>query len=200
MCQGAHSRLPDGFAGTFTSRYVDTGELREHLITGGDGPPLLLVHGWPQTWYAWRLVMPALARHSSVVAPDQRGRGLSGKPHDGYDTAALPVLGHANPVSKRSEPSAPGSPLTAARYARAHPAMTALPAATSAPPATLVSRFITLAPGAAPAVNWGSPSSRILPAGSARALTIASPSPGQGTSAPNWKTCMPPASKSAQRE
>ena len=54
--------LPDGFTGTFTSRYVDAGGLRQHVVTGGEGPPLLLVHGWPQTWYAWRLVMPALAR------------------------------------------------------------------------------------------------------------------------------------------
>ena len=59
------------------------------MVTGGDGPPLLLVHGWPQTWYAWRLVMPALARHFTVVAPDQRGTGLSGKPQDGYDTGTL---------------------------------------------------------------------------------------------------------------
>jgi hypothetical protein len=41
--------LPDGFTGTFTSRYVDTRDLRQHVVTGGDGPPLLLVHGWPQT-------------------------------------------------------------------------------------------------------------------------------------------------------
>ena len=81
--------LPAGFTGTFTSRYIDTGNLRQHVVTGGDGPPLLLVHGWPQTWYAWRLVMPALAQDFSVVAPDQRGTGLSGKPEDGYDTAAL---------------------------------------------------------------------------------------------------------------
>jgi pimeloyl-ACP methyl ester carboxylesterase len=70
--------LPEGFAGTFTSRYVDTGDVREHVVTGGGGPPLLLVHGWPETWYAWRLVTPGLARHFSVVAPDQRGCGLSG--------------------------------------------------------------------------------------------------------------------------
>jgi pimeloyl-ACP methyl ester carboxylesterase len=81
--------LPDGFTGTFTSRYLDTGELRQHVVTGGQGPPLLLVHGWPQTWYAWRLVMPGLARDFTVVAPDQRGCGLSGKPQDGYDTATL---------------------------------------------------------------------------------------------------------------
>jgi pimeloyl-ACP methyl ester carboxylesterase len=41
--------LPDGFTGTFTSRHIDTGELRQHVVTGGAGPPLLLVHGWPQT-------------------------------------------------------------------------------------------------------------------------------------------------------
>ena len=81
--------LPAGFADTFTSRYVDTGEVRLHAVTGGQGPPLLLVHGWPQTWYAWRMVMPALARDFSVVAVDQRGIGLSDKPQDGYDTAAL---------------------------------------------------------------------------------------------------------------
>ena len=81
--------LPDGFTGTFTSRYIDTGDLRQHAVTGGDGPPLLLVHGWPQTWYAWRLVMPPLARDFTVIAPDQRGCGLSGKPGDGYDTGTL---------------------------------------------------------------------------------------------------------------
>src|ERR1035441_4539193 len=81
--------LPAGVADTFTSRYVDTGELRQHLVTGGDGPPLLLVHGWPETWYAWRLVMPALARDFQVVAVDQRGIGLSDVPADGYDTGTL---------------------------------------------------------------------------------------------------------------
>src|SRR6516164_10430411 len=81
--------LPAGFTGTFTSRYVDTGELRLHAVTGGEGPPLLLVHGWPQFWYQFRLIMPALARDFSVVAVDQRGIGLSDKPQDGYDTATL---------------------------------------------------------------------------------------------------------------
>jgi pimeloyl-ACP methyl ester carboxylesterase len=81
--------LPDGFTGTFTSRYLDTAGLRQHVVTGGGGPPLLLIHGWPQTWYAWRLVMPALAQSFTVIAPDQRGTGLSGKPGDGYDTATL---------------------------------------------------------------------------------------------------------------
>jgi pimeloyl-ACP methyl ester carboxylesterase len=81
--------LPAGFTDTFTSRYVDTGDVRLHAVIGGDGPPLLLVHGWPENWYAWRLLMPALARDFQVIAVDQRGIGLSDKPEGGYDTGAL---------------------------------------------------------------------------------------------------------------
>jgi pimeloyl-ACP methyl ester carboxylesterase len=80
-------RLPAGFEKTFTSRMIDVGTLRLHAVIGGSGPPLLLIHGWPQNWYQWRLVMPALARDFTVVAVDQRGIGLSDKPKDGYDSA-----------------------------------------------------------------------------------------------------------------
>ena len=94
--------LPTGFTDTFTSRYIDTGELRLHAVIGGEGPPLLLVHGWPGSWYYWRLVMPALAREFEVIAVDQRGIGLSDKPEKGYDTgtvgndlpAMMDALGH----------------------------------------------------------------------------------------------------------
>jgi pimeloyl-ACP methyl ester carboxylesterase len=81
--------LPAGFADVFTSRFLDTGQVRLHAVIGGDGPPLLLVHGWPQTWYQYRLLMPALARDFRVIAVDQRGIGLSDKPEDGYDTGTL---------------------------------------------------------------------------------------------------------------
>ena len=81
--------LPAGFSDTFTSRYVETGFLRQHVVSGGSGPPLLLIHGWPQCWYAWRLVMPALARDFEVIAPDQRGIGLTDKPENGYDPGTL---------------------------------------------------------------------------------------------------------------
>jgi pimeloyl-ACP methyl ester carboxylesterase len=94
--------LPAGFTDTFTSRYVHTGQLRLHAVIGGEGPPLLLVHGWPQSWYAWRMLMPTLARDFQVIAVDQRGIGLSDKPQDGYDTgsqaedmvALMQALGH----------------------------------------------------------------------------------------------------------
>jgi pimeloyl-ACP methyl ester carboxylesterase len=81
--------LPAGFGDTFTSRYIEAGDVRLHAVVGGDGPPLLLVHGWPETWYAWRALMPALAESFQVVAVDQRGRGLSDKPAAGYDTGTL---------------------------------------------------------------------------------------------------------------
>ena len=82
-------RLPAGFTDTFESRYVDIGDLRLHAVVGGDGPPLLLVHGWPETWYAWRHLMPQLAKDFTVVAVDQRGIGQSDKPARGYDTRTL---------------------------------------------------------------------------------------------------------------
>jgi pimeloyl-ACP methyl ester carboxylesterase len=86
----------------FTSRYIRTGDLLQHVVIGGDGPPLLLVRGWPETWYAWRLLMPALVRDFEVVAVDQRVIALSDIPADGYDTgtladdlvALMDVLGH----------------------------------------------------------------------------------------------------------
>ncbi|GLP68962.1 hydrolase [Streptomyces sp. TUS-ST3] len=82
-------RLPDGFLDVFTSRLVEVNGLRLHAVTGGEGPALLLIGGWPQTWYAWREVMPALARRHTVVAVDSRGAGLSDKPDDGYDAGTL---------------------------------------------------------------------------------------------------------------
>ena len=86
--------LPPGFTDTFSSRIVETPGLRQHVVVGGDGPPLLLVHGWPESWYAWRLVMPGLAQSHTVVAVDQRGMGATGKPQDGYDagTAATDLI------------------------------------------------------------------------------------------------------------
>src|SRR3712207_4552619 len=81
--------LPAGFTDTFTSRYVNAGGLRQHAVIGGEGPPLLLVHGWPENWYAWRLLMPELARDFEIIAVDQRSIGLTDKPQDGYDTSTL---------------------------------------------------------------------------------------------------------------
>jgi pimeloyl-ACP methyl ester carboxylesterase len=81
--------LPADFTRTFRSRFIEAGGIRQHAVIGGAGPPLLLVHGWPENWYAWRFVMPALARDFTVIAVDQRGIGLTEITEDGYDTATL---------------------------------------------------------------------------------------------------------------
>ena len=81
--------LPGGFAGTFESQLTDVDGVRLHTVSGGDGPPLLLVSGWPQTWYAWRYVMPRLAEDFRVIAVDPRGVGVSDAPDDGYDSGTL---------------------------------------------------------------------------------------------------------------
>jgi len=81
--------LADGFAEIFQSSHVQTPRLRHHVVVGGQGPALLLINGWPQTWYAWRAVMPALAEHFSVVAVEPRGVGGSDKPQSGYDTGSM---------------------------------------------------------------------------------------------------------------
>jgi pimeloyl-ACP methyl ester carboxylesterase len=60
-----------------------------HAVIGGNGPPLVLIHGFPQTWWEWRHVMPALAKRHTVVALDLRGAGHSDKPQGGYDKASL---------------------------------------------------------------------------------------------------------------
>lgn len=60
-----------------------------HWVEAGSGHPLVLVHGWPQSWYEWRKVIPALAERFRVIAPDLRGLGDSEKPVAGYDKRAL---------------------------------------------------------------------------------------------------------------
>jgi len=59
--------------------------VRIHYVRAGSGKPIVLLHGWPQTWYMWRKVIPVLAEHYTVIAPDLRGFGESSKPIDGYD-------------------------------------------------------------------------------------------------------------------
>lgn len=79
--------LPAGFADTFRSQFVDANGIRLHAVIGGEGPPLLLMSGWPQTWYSYRALMPKLAEHFTVISVDIRGFGLSDKPATGYDPA-----------------------------------------------------------------------------------------------------------------
>jgi pimeloyl-ACP methyl ester carboxylesterase len=87
----ADATVPAGF----TSRRYAVNGIHLHAVTGGSGPALVLLAGWPETWYAWRLVMPALAEHFTVIAPDMRGQGDSDRPLTGYDTHTLAADVHA---------------------------------------------------------------------------------------------------------
>lgn len=66
----------------FTSGRVDVGHITLNVHEAGDGPPLILLHGFPQNALCWSRVAPALARHFRVIAPDLRGYGQSDAPPD----------------------------------------------------------------------------------------------------------------------
>jgi pimeloyl-ACP methyl ester carboxylesterase len=78
-------RTPDGF----TEQTAQVGDVTINYVRGGTGGTLVLLHGYPQTWFMWRKVLPEFARHYTVVAPDLRGAGASGAPADGYDKKTL---------------------------------------------------------------------------------------------------------------
>ena len=71
--------------GTLDHHHADLGDVRLHYVTAGSGFPVVLLHGWPQSWYEWRLIMPGLAERFRVIAPDLRGLGDSSRPAGGYD-------------------------------------------------------------------------------------------------------------------
>lgn len=74
---------------TFQHAYADLGNVRLHYVAAGRGPAVVLLHGWPQTWYMWRHVIPGLAGRYRVIAPDLRGLGDSSRPVGGYDKKTL---------------------------------------------------------------------------------------------------------------
>lgn len=73
------------FDRVFSHHTLAVNGINLHCVTGGQGEPLLLIHGHPQSWYAWRKVMPALAQHYTLIVPDMRGYGDSSKPEVGYE-------------------------------------------------------------------------------------------------------------------
>jgi haloacetate dehalogenase len=72
----------------FEVERIPAGDISINVSWGGHGPPLLLLHGYPQTHVMWHRVAPALADHFTVVCPDLRGYGDSDKPPGGHDHAA----------------------------------------------------------------------------------------------------------------
>jgi len=75
---------------TWQHREIITNGIRMHYVTQGEGPLIVLLHGFPEFWYSWRHQIPFLAKHGyTVVVPDLRGYNESEKPHTGYDIATL---------------------------------------------------------------------------------------------------------------
>jgi pimeloyl-ACP methyl ester carboxylesterase len=64
----------------FTEQKVKVNGIGINYVRGGHGPTLLLIHGYPESWYEWDDILPALAKHYTVVAPDLPGAGLSDAP------------------------------------------------------------------------------------------------------------------------
>jgi pimeloyl-ACP methyl ester carboxylesterase len=82
------ARSDDGGLGLgFMSEYAEVNGVKLHYVEGGQGQrTVVLIPGWPQTWYVWRKVMPDLAKAYRVIAVDTRGMGTSSRPEGGYDT------------------------------------------------------------------------------------------------------------------
>ena len=122
VTQLSTSQIPGGFA----EKTVQVNGITLGYAVGGAGPAVVLLHGYPQTWYMWRKVMPALAGRYTVIAPDLRGSGGSDAPAGGYDKATLAedihqlllALGHSSQVGLVGHDI---GAIVAYAYAAAHP-------------------------------------------------------------------------------
>lgn len=73
----------------FKNAYAQVNGVRLHYVTGGEGDPVILLPGWPETWWAYHKIMPELAKTHRVVSIDFRGMGTSSKPAGGYDKKTM---------------------------------------------------------------------------------------------------------------
>ena len=156
---GAHDggRLPGGF----TEERVRVGDLTMNHVRGGSGKTLVLLHGYPQTWFMWRRVLPVFARHHTVIAPDLRGAGDSDAPRDGYDkkTLAADVHGLLTSLGLNRDIHLVGhdiGAMVAYAYAAAHPGEVAKLVLTEAPiPDQTLYQFPSLTPQGPGFWNFG---------------------------------------------
>jgi pimeloyl-ACP methyl ester carboxylesterase len=82
-------------ADSWTHHAAVVNGFRMHYVIAGSGYPLVFLHGWPQSWYEWRKIIPPLAERFTVIAPDLRGLGDSERPMTGYDKRTLASDVHA---------------------------------------------------------------------------------------------------------
>lgn len=83
--------VPSGF----TEHTVKANNVNINYVEGGKGPTLVLLHGYPESWFEWHSVMPELAKRYHVVAPSLRGAGKSDAPVSGYDKKTMAADIHA---------------------------------------------------------------------------------------------------------
>ncbi|TDG10060.1 alpha/beta hydrolase [Paraburkholderia guartelaensis] len=89
--------LPDPVLPGFAHRFETIEGTRLHYVIGGkeEGETVVLLAGYPESWFAWRKVMPLLAGRYRVIVPDLPGQGDSDRPQGGYDTQSLATALHA---------------------------------------------------------------------------------------------------------
>jgi pimeloyl-ACP methyl ester carboxylesterase len=93
-CGGAHGQTPvkqridpavAKLGAGFVSNTAKLNGMTLHYVQGGAGPAVILLHGFPQDWYAYHRIMPRLAKSFTVIAADMRGVGRSTAPAGGFD-------------------------------------------------------------------------------------------------------------------
>ena len=89
--------MPDPVLPGFMHRFETIDGIRLHYVVGGkdDGDTVVLLAGYPESWFAWRKIMPALGERYRIIAPDLPGQGDSDRPLQGYDTKSLATVLHA---------------------------------------------------------------------------------------------------------
>lgn len=110
--------------------FADSGDIKIHYVTMGEGPLVVMIHGFPDFWYTWRKQMPALAKDYQVVAIDQRGYNKSGQPDGVKDYSMEKLVGDVKAVVEhcgRKKATIVGHDWGGAvawSFAMAHPEMT----------------------------------------------------------------------------
>ena len=91
-----------------------------HYVIGGHGDSVVLLHGWPETWFEWHQVMPALAQNYTVIVPDLRSLGDSSRPLTGYDgkTVAEDVHQLVTKLGFKKNPCRPRCRIAASLFIR----------------------------------------------------------------------------------
>jgi microsomal epoxide hydrolase len=96
MIEASPASRPDPALAGFEHRFATVSGLRLHYVTGGkeDGNVAVLLAGFPESWFAWRKVMPLLGQSYKVIALDLPGQGDSDRPQAGYDTKTIATTVH----------------------------------------------------------------------------------------------------------